>query len=66
VVKGFKFPLDYALYDLSYANLILLGATLPSYDSEKNKKSSRGDGEVIKADDPKNREKVKQFFNSVK
>lgn len=58
--------MDYVLYDLSYANLILLGATLPSYNSEKNKASGNTSSqEVIRADDPKNRQKVKDFFNSV-
>lgn len=56
--------MEYVLYDLSYANLILLGATLPSYDSEKNK-ASRKNEEVIKAEDPRNKEKVRQFFKSV-
>lgn len=59
--------MDYVLYDLSYANLILLGATLPSYNSEKNKsdRASKSNENVIKADDPNNKEKVRQFFNSV-
>lgn len=59
--------MDYVLYDLSYANLILLGATLPSYNSEKGKtdRVRNGNEEVINADDPNNKEKVRQFFNSV-
>ena len=58
--------MDYVLYDLSYANLILLGATLPSYNSEKSKTSGNtSNQEVIRADDPKNKQKVKDFFNSV-
>ena len=59
--------MDYVLYDLSYANLILLGATLPSYNSEKSKtdRARNGNEEVINADDPNNKEKVLQFFNSV-
>ena len=57
--------MDYVLYDLSYANLILLGAALPSYDSDRKKKSSQSDQEIIKADDSRNKDKVRQFFNSV-
>ena len=66
MVKGFKFSMDYVLYDLSYSNLILLGATLPSYnyDREKSKRSSSGQ-DIINAEDPKNKEAVKQFFNSI-
>lgn len=69
MVKGFNFPFDYVLYDLSYSNLILLGATLPSYDAEKKKggrqTGKRLDEEVINASDPKNRKRVKDFFNSI-
>lgn len=59
--------MNYVLYDLSYANLILLGATLPSYNSEKSKsdRASKSNEEVINADDPNNKDKVRQFFNSV-
>ena len=64
-MKGFRFPLDYVLYDLSYANLILLGATLPSYDPDRKKRTPQGDQEVVRADDPRNKDKVRQFFNSV-
>ena len=56
--------MEYVLYDLSYANLILLGATLPSYESAKDK-ASRKNEENIQADDPRNKEKVKQFFKSI-
>ena len=66
MVKGFKLPMDYVLYDLSYSNLILLGATLPSYsyDKEKRNRSSAGQ-DVIDAEDPNNKDAVKQFFNSI-
>lgn len=59
--------MDYVLYDLSYANLILLGATLPSYNSEKSStdRTTKRNEEVINAEDPNNKEKVRQFFNSV-
>lgn len=61
-VKGFGFSVEYALYDISYANLILMGATLPTYDS-KAKDGNHGDGDIINAEDPRNREKVRQIFN---
>lgn len=32
------FTLDYVLYDLSYANLIMLNSVIPSYKSSKDKK----------------------------
>lgn len=30
-VKAFGLPVEYVLYEISYANLVLLGATLPTY-----------------------------------
>lgn len=66
-VKAFNLPIDYVLYDLSYVNLIMYGATLPSYESKSDKNKNRSDAEqdVIKADDPRNRERVRKFFESI-
>lgn len=61
-VKGFGFSVEYALYDISYANLILMGATLPTYDS-KAKDGRSGGEDIIDAEDPRNKDKVRQFFN---
>lgn len=57
--------MEYVLYDLSYPNLILLGATLPSYNYEKAQKGSSVNDDVIDAEDPNNKEAVKNFFNSI-
>lgn len=51
---------------MSYANMVLYGAVLPSYHAKD--KGAGGTGkkqEVIKADDPKNKEKVRQFFDNI-
>lgn len=48
---------------MSYPNLILYNAVLPSYNT-KDKSDGSGQ-EVIKADDPRNKERVKQFFDSI-
>ena len=62
-VKAFNLPIDYVLYDMSYANVILYGATIPSLKSGKDKGKEKQ--EVIRADDPKNRDKVRQFLESI-
>ena len=62
-VKAFNLPIDYVLYEMSYANLTLYGASLPSYKSTKGKKG--GDEETIDAGDPNNRDKVRAFFESI-
>ena len=62
-------PLDYVLYDISYANIVMLGATLPSIKSHKQRNGASAaeaaGKDVIDAEDPKNRERVKKFFQSV-
>lgn len=48
---------------MSYANMIMYGAVLPSYKSgKKNKSGKADDNEVINADDPRNREKVRRIL----
>ena len=63
-VKAYNFSLEYVLYDLSYANLIMLGAVLPTYDSAKGK--GKGDKKtnqkVINAEDPANKAAVDKIF----
>lgn len=63
IIKGFNFTMDYVLYELSYANMIMLGAVLPSYDSKRNKEKRQ---DVINASDPRNKDKVKAFFDNIK
>ena len=62
VSKAFSLPFDYVLYDMSYANVIMYSAVLPSYNSKK--KNGAANQKVIKADDPKNRDKVREFFEN--
>lgn len=53
------------LYDLSYANLTLYGASLPSYKSPKDKQGKDGEQETIDAGDPKNKDKVRAFLDAI-
>ena len=65
VVKGFGVTFDYVLYNMSYANVIMYSASLPTYDTDKDKeKKQEEEQEVIKVDDPKNRQRVKQILDS--
>jgi hypothetical protein len=68
VVTAYNLPVDYVLYEMSYANMILYSAVLPSYDSKKGNKGGGPDSkqqEIIKVDDPRNRDKVKHFFEQI-
>ena len=60
--KAFSLPFDYVLYDMSYANVIMYSAVLPSYNSKK--KDGDTNQKVIKADDPRNKEEVRKFFET--
>lgn len=66
-VKAFGVSFEYALNEISYANMILYGATLPSYgDIKKDKKKDKNGDEIIRADDPKNKELVKAIIHGYK
>lgn len=47
------------LYELSYTNLIMLGAALPSYDTDKD---DTDEEEVIDASDPANQARVREIL----
>ncbi len=64
-VKGFNLPIDYVLYDMSYVNLIMYGAVLPSYHSQTEKKDDDKKQEEIKADDPAMKERARQIIDSL-
>lgn len=47
---------------MSYVNLIMYGAVLPSY---KHGNKEGKDDEIINADDPKNHERIREFFAGI-
>lgn len=72
--KAFNLPFDYVLYNMSYANTLLYGAALPTYIPKKDRKKT-GDpkyngtaygAEHIRADDPRNADKMRQFFATLR
>ena len=65
MAKAYNLPFDYVLYEMSYANMVMYGAVLPSYKSPKGKgkwKNGKGGGKAIKVDDPANRARVKKIM----
>lgn len=65
VAKAIGLHIDYVLYDMSFANLNLYSASLPTYRKpDKAKAPGGGHGEVINADDPKNRDKIRQIIDA--
>ncbi len=63
--KAYNLPLDVVLYDMSYVNTLMFGSVLPSYDPEKHKKIAAKQQDVLKVDDPSNRDKVRKFLDSI-
>ncbi|MBO5194425.1 MAG: hypothetical protein J6B62_05975 [Bacteroidales bacterium] len=57
-VKSFGLPIDYVLYDMSYSNLVMYGAVLPSYSTSTGKDKD----ESINADDPRDREQYMRII----
>lgn len=60
MVKGFNLSIDYVLYEMSYANMIMYSSVLPSYNDKS--KQPEDSNEVINADDPANRELVRKLM----
>lgn len=62
-------PFKEVLYDLSYQNLILYGAVIPSFDS--GDKKDNGDGksgnneEILWVDDPNNRQRAIEMIQKM-
>lgn len=52
--------MDYVLYELSYKNMTLLSASIPSFSDKKTEKTE----DVINADDPENQELIKKMLFS--
>ena len=64
--KAYTLPFDYVL-DMSFANVIMYSAVLPSRSASTEGKEGEGkkkDQEIIEANDPDNKATVKQFFES--
>lgn len=50
---------------MSYANVILYGAVLPSYSSKKKDGKGSDDGEVLNGDDPANGDKIRNILEAL-
>ena len=54
MVKGFGLPVEQVLYALSYANIVLLSATLPDYKA----KTKEEDNEILYMSNPEDQDKI--------
>ena len=65
IAKAYALTPDYVLYEMSYANVIMYSAVLPSYNTKDDKEHKREKQKVINASDPNNREQIRQFLDSI-
>ena len=64
--QRYGWTMDYVLWGISYVNLNMLFAdaiTTVYLSDEERKKLGRGDGKVVNADDPKNRELIRKMIS---
>lgn len=47
---------------MSYVNMVMYGAVLPGYGSRKKDGGDNGKGVTLRADDPKNSDRILRMF----
>lgn len=55
--------MDYVLHGLSYANMTLYGASLPSYRASGKTDAKEGKDEIINGDDPASQAAIDRLFD---
>lgn len=58
MVKGFGLPVEQVLYELSYANIVLLSATLPDYKA----KTKEEDNENLDMSNPEHQKRIDKIL----
>ena len=63
-MKWYRVPFEYALYEMSYENLILYGRVIPSFDKddEKGKENVDSKEETCSVDNPEDWKKIREFY----
>ena len=51
---------------MSYQNMIMYGRALPSYRSRRADNTDKGDQERISADDPRNRDRIREIYKGLR
>lgn len=61
--KALEQPIDYIINEMSYANMLLYTASLPTYQkTDKGENKGKPDTDIVRADDPKNRDIVRKMI----
>lgn len=55
MAKAYNLTFDYILYEMSFANVRLYNAVLPSYSTQKDNKDS---DKILNGDDPCNKDAI--------
>lgn len=59
-MKWYRQSFDYVLYEMSYENIVLYGATIPSFDNDKKEGDTKD--ETLSADNPDDYKKIREFY----
>lgn len=65
MAKAYNLTFDYILYKMSFANVRMYNAVLPSLSTKKDNKDSKDGNTIINGDDPKNRDAVNKAIFDV-
>ncbi len=62
-VKWYRCSFDYAVYRMSYANIIMYGSVIPSFGkTKKDGKDTGGDEDVADMGNPDDWQRIKDFY----
>lgn len=65
MVKSYNLTFDYVLYKMSFANVRMYNAVIPTYSPTKDKKDTEEEAKVISGDDPTNRSEISKAMFDV-
>lgn len=64
VVKAFNLTPDYVLYEMSYANMLLYSASLPTFKKPEDQNGTgKSDDRIINGDDPEMQAEINKLFD---
>lgn len=60
ISKCYNLPFDYVLYKMSFANVQLYNAVIPTFSPKKDPGTKGDDSTTINGDDPANQEAIRK------
>lgn len=64
MAKAFNLSIDYVLYDMTYANMLLYSASLPTFKKPEDQNGTgKSDDRIINGDDPEMQAEINKLFD---